>query len=317
MRLLRIIGVRLLIAIPVLFLVTLFTFGLVALLPGDPATALAGGQFATPETIAEVREELGLNDPLVVQYGRWLADAVHFDFGTSLVSGDPVRDELIERMPRTLSIALCAVVVSVIVGLVAGTIAGSRPGTLADKASIGLATAAVSVPSFVIAILLVQIFAINLGWLPAVGYVDFGTSAVDWFKSIILPGLALAALAAGALSRQLRSGLIDTVSTDYVRTSWAVGSPPSRAIGKHALRNSSIPAVAVFGTQLTFMIGGTVIIESIFAIQGIGTYMFQSTLSTDLPAIQGVIIWYVLVQLGVYLLVDVVLVLLNPRLDIA
>jgi peptide/nickel transport system permease protein len=316
LRLLRIIWLRLLLAVPTLFLVSLGAFALMLLLPGEPARTLAGGDLATPADIARVRDQLGLNDPFFVQYFRWLGGAIHFDFGQSLVNHQPVREAILERMPSTLSIALFAVVTSLVLGLVAGIVAGARPGTVADKISIGMATFGVSIPSFIMAIILIRIFALQWRVFPAVRYVDLGDSFTGWLKSITLPGLSLGLLAAGALSRQLRSGLIDSANSDYVRTAWAVGSDRRRAIGKHALRNSAIPALAVMGSQLTFVMGGTVVIEQLFAIRGVGTYMFQSVNATDLPAIRGVIMWYVLIQVAVYLVVDIALVVLNPKLTV-
>ena len=316
MRLLRIIGLRLLLAIPTLLIVSLGTFALVLLLPGEPARTLAGGDLATPEDIAQVREQLGLDDPFFVQYFRWLSDAVRFDFGTSLQTGRPVTETLLERMPPTLSIGLFAVFSSIVLGVIAGTIAGARPGTLADKGSIGLATLGVSIPSFIMAILLIRVFALHWRIFPAVRYVPISESFTGWFMSIVLPGLSLGLLAAGALSRQLRSAMVDATNSDYVRTAWMVGSSRRLGIGKHALRNSSIPAVTVLGSVMTFVLGGTVVIEQIFAINGVGTYMFQSTLAADLPAIRGVIMWFVLIQVAVFLLVDIALVILNPKLTV-
>jgi len=307
---------RLLIAIPTLLLVSLGAFALMLLLPGEPARTLAGGDLATPEGIAAIRDQLGLDDPFFVQYFRWLGDALQFDFGNSLETGRPVRDTLVDRMPPTLSIAMFAVVSSVVFGMIAGLVAGARPGTVADKVSIGMATAGVSIPSFVMAILMIRLFALKWGLFPAVLYTEIGDSFTGWLKSITLPGISLGLLAAGALSRQLRSGLIDAANADYVRTAWAVGSGRRQAIGKHALRNSSIPAITVLGSQMTFVFGGTVVIEQLFAIRGVGTFMFESVIATDLPAIRGVVMWFVLIQVAVYLMVDIALVILNPRVSV-
>jgi peptide/nickel transport system permease protein len=373
-RLARIIGLRLAIAVPILVLVSIAAFSLVLLVPGEPALTLAGGfEHATPERIAEVREDLGLDDPLLEQYGRWLADAVRLDFGTSVNHpGIQVADELRERVPVTLSIGLFGLVAAVLIGLAAGAFAGSRPGTGLDKLSMAFATVGVSVPSFVIAIVLIRAVAlewdlftvpnavvvatvtglaiavgrsgpaarrardaltaaaalfvvlVTLQWLvlgrqllPAALYTDFGESKLDWLRSIILPGLALAMLPAGALSRQLRAGLVDSANADYVRTAWSVGSGPRSAMGKHALRNSAIPSVAVLGTQMSVLLGGTVVIERVFAIQdGIGTYIIEATLGADLPALRAIIMWYAVLQLAVYLFIDIVLVLLNPRVSV-
>lgn len=316
MRLLRIISLRIAVAIPILFLVSLGTFSLTSLLPGDPARTLAGGDAALPADIARVREQMRLDDPFLKQYVRWLDHAIHFDFGSSLVSRLPVRGEILQRMPATLSIAVFALVVSLLLGLAAGLVAGARPGTAVDKVSVALATGGVAIPSFVVAILFVQLFALHWRVFPSVRYVNFGDSPSQWLRSIALPGLALGALSAGALSRQLRAGLVDSVNADYVRTSWAVGSGRLQAIGKHALRNSAIPSVTVMASQITYLFGGTIIIEQLFAINGIGQYALGAVTAHDIPAIQGTIIWYVLIQLTVYLLMDIVLMVLNPRLSV-
>lgn len=316
MRSLRIIGVRLLIAVPTLLAVSLAAFALVLLLPGEPARTLAGGDLATPEDIARVRDDLGLDDPFFVQYVDWLGDALRLDFGTSLVDGQPVRAAMADRIPPTLSIAVFALLSALMLGVSTGTLAGARPGTMTDRLSIALATIGVSVPSFIMAIVLIRLFALEWGVLPAVRYVAPDESVTGWLRSIVLPGSSLGLLAAGALSRQLRSGLVDAANADYVRTAWALGAGSGRAIGKHALRNSAIPAVAVFGSQMSFVFGGTVVIEQLFAIQGVGTYMFRSTLAADLPAIRAVIMWFAIIQVLVYLCVDIALSILNPRLSI-
>ena len=266
--------------------------------------------------MAAVREQLGLDDPFLVQYVRWLGGAVRFDFGVSLTSSQPVSEIMVDRMQPTLSIAVVALITSVMLGLGAGTVAGARPGTVADKVSIGLATLGVSIPSFIIAIVLIRVLALEWSLFPAVRYVPIGESFTGWLRSTTLPGVSLGLLGAGALSRQLRAGLVESAESDYVRTAWAVGSGRGRAIGKHALRNSAIPAVVVLGSQMTFVFGGTVIIERLFAIQGIGTFMIDAVTNTDLPAIRGIIMWFALVQVAVYLVIDIALLILNPRLEI-
>ncbi|HQV56827.1 MAG TPA: ABC transporter permease [Ilumatobacteraceae bacterium] len=316
MRLLRILVRRVLHAIPVLLLVSLGAFGLLYLIPGDPAYTLAGGENSTPESIAAVRKEFNLDDPFFQQFGRWLWNAIHFDFGRSLQNNLPVRTQILQRIPETLSIATGAILIATVVGLLLGIISGTRAGTVVDRLISAISVGAIAIPSFVLAILLVRVFAIELEWLPAVSYVPLSESAVGWLKSIILPSIALSALGVGGLSRQLRSSLVGTLRSDFVRTTWTLGGSRWQAVGKHALRNAAGPAVATLGASLAFLIGGTVIIEQIFAINGVGSLMFSAATTADLPLLRGLMIWFALVQLAAYLLTDIALVLLNPRIEV-
>ena len=217
-------------------------------------------------------------------------------------------------MPITLGLALFAFVIALVVGGLAGIASGTRPGTLMDRLSVVGATLGVSVPSYVAAMFLIYWLAVKAGWLPAIGYVPLTEDPVGWAKSMILPGVALSAMASGVFARQLRSGLVESLDTAYVRTAWASGSHPARVVGKHALRNGAIPATAAMGVQLATLLGGTVIIEHIFSMRGLGTYLFESVIGNDLPAVQAVLVWYVIVQIVINLVVDVVLVMLNPQL---
>ena len=307
---------RLLALIPVLLLVSFGTFALVLAVPGNAAQTIAGGENASAKDIARVTKRLHLDDPLLSQYGRWLGHAAQLDFGDSLVTGDSVAGQIADKTPITISIVAMAMLVALLIGATSGVIAGSRAGTASDKASVLVATLAVSIPSFVIAILLIRFFAIELRWVPAIGFTPFSESIGDWFRSVILPSLALGTIAAGALSRQLRSGLVESLSSDYVRTSWAIGGSARVAVGKHALRNAVVPSVAVLGIQVSGLLGSMVIIENIFSIRGIGTYLYEAVYLHDLPVIQGVVVWFVLVQLTINLLVDIALALLNPRLRV-
>ncbi len=316
MTFLRLLARRLVALLPVLLITSLGVFSLTFAVPGDPARTLAGGENATPEQIARVRDELGLDDPLVEQYGRWVSHAIVLDFGNSLVSHRSVNETLIARMPATLTLAISAMLVALLIGLVVGVSSGIRPGSWSDRGGIVFATLGVSIPSFVLAILLIRFFAIDRGWFPAIGFVSIGDSVVEWLHHIALPALALGWVAAAALGRQLRSGLIESLRSDYVRTSWALGSSSATVVGRHALRNAAIPAITVAGLQLTTLLGGTVVIEKVFSIQGIGSYLFDGVLNKDLPIIQGVVVWFIVIQLAVNLIVDMVLLAVNPRLRV-
>jgi peptide/nickel transport system permease protein len=311
---------RLLLLIPTLLLVSFGVFALVALLPGDPAVALAGGVNAPPDKIEEVRQQLGLDEPFLVQYWDWLKGAVRLDFGESLTSGLSVADEIRSRLPVTLSIVLGAMVVGLVLGIPTGIVSGVRQGGWVDRALLALTSLGLSIPNFVLAVLLVNYFAIERGWFDPIGFTRLtspdGLQVADWLKSLTLPAIALGVGMAARLARQVRAGVVDTLSEPYVRTAWAKGCRPLTVVGKHVFKNAAIPTVTVVGLLLGGMIGGTVIIETIFAIPGIGDYMIRSIISGDLPVIQGVTIMFVLAFAIINLLVDLTYGWLNPKVQV-
>ena len=317
---LPLIGRRLLLLIPTLLLVTFGVFSLTALVPGDAATQLAGGENASPERIAEVRQELGLDDQFFVQYLNWLSDAIRLDFGNSLVTGTSVSDEIVNRLPVTLSIALGAVVVGLVLGVPTGIVAGARQGGAVDRILLGLTSVGLSIPNFVLAILLVNWFAVTLGWFDAVGFTRLtspdGLQIGGWLKSLALPAIALGVGFGARLARQVRAGVVDTLGAAYVRTAWAKGCGPVTVVGKHVFKNAAIPTVTVIGLLIGGMIGGTVIIEAIFAIPGIGDYMVKSILNTDVPVIQGVTVMFVLAFAVINIAVDLLYGWLNPKVQV-
>ncbi len=305
---------RLLALIPLLFLVSTGVFSLTLLLPGDPAITLAGGEGASLADIAAVREALGLNDPFPVRYGRWVAGVLRGDFGISLDSGKPVSDEIRARFPVTFGIAILAVLVALSIGVPAGILGGVRPGSLADRLGVLAASIGIAVPSFWLAMILIAFLAVELGWLPAIGYRGFGQSPVDWLRHVIMPALALGTAASAAMARQLRAALVDVLGTNYVRTAWAKGAGSGRVLAKHALKNAALPAITILGLQFSSLLGGTVIIEQIFGIPGLGSYSLRAIIANDLPVIQAVTIVFVLVHVLFNLLVDLAYGLLDPRI---
>jgi peptide/nickel transport system permease protein len=308
---------RLVSLIPVLFIVSLIVYGLMALVPGDAAVQLAGGVNATEEQIEEVRTELGLDDPFIVQYGRWLKDAIRLDFGESLTSGRSVSEDIKNKLPITASIAFGAMTVGILIGVPAGIIAGMRAGTKLDRGLIFGTTLGIAVPNFWLAMVLVLIFAVNLGWFPAVGFTRLTEDPWNWLKSLVLPSVALGTFVAASLARQLRGELADVMHRAYVRTAWAKGGSARLVVGKHALKNAVIPAITVLGFQLGALIGGTVILEQIFSIPGLGTYLLLAITSSDMPVIMGVTFMFVLVYTLMSLLVDIAYGLVNPKVRIA
>jgi peptide/nickel transport system permease protein len=304
---------RIISILPILVLVSIAVFGLTVLVPGDAATTLAGGPAASEERIQEVRSQLGLDDPFLVQYGRWAGNAVQLDFGESLTSGRPVLADIRSKLPITLSIVFGAAVFGVFVGMPIGVLAGTRPGTKTDRFLIVATTLGVAVPSFLMAMLLVLVFSIKLGWFPAVGFTRLTDSPWDWLRSIVLPSIALGTFLAASVARQVRAELADVMQRAYIRTAWAKGASTWRVVGKHALKNASIPAITVIGLQLGALIGGTLIVEQIFAIPGLGDYLLFAILDDDLPVIMGVTTIFVVMYVVISLLVDIVYSIVNPK----
>jgi peptide/nickel transport system permease protein len=308
---------RLVALIPLLLIVSFVVFSLTYLLPGDPATTIAGGENASPQEIVRVRHEYGFDDPLIQQYGRWLKKAVVFDFGESELDHKSVSSQIADKLPTTLSLALCAMAVGILIGLPLGIIAGTKPGSARDKFGAGVASLGIAVPNFFLGMILIIVFAINLGWFPAIGWDKFQNDPRGWLQHVVLPAVALGVWAAASLARQVRSSLIDTLDTNYIRTAWAKGAASRRVVGKHSLKNAAIPAVTVLGLQLSVLLGGTVVIENLFSIPGLGGYLLAAIYNNDIAVIQGVTITFVLIFVVVNLLVDISYGYFNPRVRVS
>ena len=307
---------RFLSLIPLLLIVSFGVFVLVALVPGDASVTLAGGESATPERIADVRAQLHLDEPLVEQYGRWLRDAVQGDLGSSLFTKVPVADDIIDRVPITLALVLAALAVGLVVGIPVGVISALRTGRAVDGAARVGTSLALAVPNYWLAIELVVLFAVTWKLLPPSGYAKLTDDPVEWLRHIALPAVALGLWSAASLARQLRASLIDALDSRYVRTAWAKGAGTRRVVMKHAMKNAAIPVVTVLGLQVGFLLGGTVIIEQIFSIPGLGPYFIRGVTSLDVPVIQGVAIVFVLFTVTLSLLVDITYGLLDPRVRV-
>jgi peptide/nickel transport system permease protein len=307
---------RLLSLIPILLIVSFLVYLLIALVPGDAAVTLAGGENATPERIKQVKHELHLDEPFLQQYGRWLGDAVQGDLGKSLFTHVPVAEDIADRFPITFGLVVMAMLVGLIVGLPLGIFSALRPGGGVDKSSRFATSIGIAIPSYWLAIELVVLFAVTWRLLPPSGYVHFGDDPIGWLESITLPAIALAAWSAAGLSRQLRASLIDVLDTNYVRTGWAVGGKTRLVVARYALKNAAIPAVTVLGLQVGYLLGSTVIIEQIFSIPGMGTYFIRAIFSLDVPVIQGVVLVFVLVFVTLSLLVDLTYGFLNPKVRV-
>ncbi len=307
------IGRRLLALPPLLLIISIIIFGLSVIIPGDPARAIAGLN-ASQSEVAEIRHQLGLDKPLVVQYWTWLDHALHGNLGTSLVANSTVASQLGQRFPVTLSMALGGLVVIILIGVPAGLIAGTRPGTILDRILTVGSSAGIAVPDFWLAMVLVVLFAVKFHLLPAIGYVGITASPIQWATHLYLPWIALGVSGGATLARQLRSSLIDVLDQEYIRTAEAKGLRRRTVILKHALKNASMVPVTLIGLQFAYLLGGTIILENIFSMPGLGQYFFQALNAKDLPVIQGVTLVYALTFVIMNLIVDVVYGYINPKI---
>jgi peptide/nickel transport system permease protein len=298
--------------VPVLVLVSVITFLLMRMVPGDPATLIAG-EDATEERIEEIRRQLALDRPLFVQYLEWAGGAIRGDLGTSAYGSQPVTDAIRARLPATLSLALVATVIGLVGGALLGIVAGLRRGRIVDRLATVAATVGLSVPNFWFGLVLVSAFALERGWFPATGYVAFSESPAEWLHHLILPGIALSTALAAETTRLTRAGVGDVMQTDYVRTARAKGLSEWRIVTRHALKNASIPVVTVLGLQVARLLGGAVIVEAVFGLQGVGQLALQSVLRRDFPMIQGIILVTGVMVVVTNLLVDLSYSYLNPR----
>lgn len=312
---LKVLGRRLLTMIPLLFVVSVVTFMLVHLIPGDPAVTILG-ENSTPERVAEVNARLGLDDPLLEQYGRWVSGLPSLDLGTSLFSTEPVRDTLGARIPVTLSLTFSALLVALLIGVPAGVIAAANPGGWIDRVATFAATLGVAVPNYLLGSLLIVALALNGDLFPATGYTPITEDPGAWLRSITLPSVALGTAAAAEITRQLRGALIDVLQQDFIRTARAMGLKGKMVIGKYALKNAAIPLVTVLGFQVTALLGGTVIVEQIFGIPGLGQLAVRKVLEQDIPVVQGIVVVAVLVVVITNLLVDLTYTYLNPKVRV-
>jgi peptide/nickel transport system permease protein len=312
---LRFIVRRFLATLLIVFLVSIAVFSLTLLIPGDPAITISG-ESATPEQIERTRERLGLDEPVLAQYWDWMSGVLQGDLGTSLFSSLEVSTAIAQRFPATLSIALGAAIVTLILSIPAGVLAAVNVRRLPDTIVTFFASLGVAMPSFWVGLLLILVFAIWTDLLPAVGYVSFSESPLEWARHLILPSVALALVAASEMTRQLRGSLAEALSEDYVKMARSKGLPSRAVIGKHAMKNAALPVVTLFGMQLGFMLSGAVIVEQVFGIPGIGQLAIRAVLDRDIPMIQGVVLVSAVVVMLCNFAVDVIYGYLNPRLRV-
>ena len=300
---------RLLMLIPVMLGVSFIVFSMLHLAPGDPAVTIAG-EHATLEQIEAIRESMGLNDPFLVQYGRWLGNAViHQDLGVSRANHSVV-DELMSRFPATLQLAGAAVLVSVVIGLPIGIISATKQYSIFDNVSMLFALLGVSMPNFWQGMLLMLLFALNLGWLPFGGL----PGGADNFVYLILPAITLGTSSAAVVARMTRSSMLEVIRQDYIKTARAKGQTERIITTRHALKNALIPIITVVGLNFGFMLGGAVITEMVFTIPGIGSFMVNAIQQRDFPVVQGGVLFVALTFTVVNLAVDILYAFVDPRI---
>ena len=303
---------RLLAAIPVLFLVSLIAASIMQLVPGDPAAIIAG-QSASDADVAHVREVLGLDRPFPERLWDWYVGLAHGDLGQSLLLNRPVTQAIAERVPVTLALAGFALFLTVALGVPCGVVAALRPNTWIDQAVLTFALLGVSIPNFWLSLMLIVLFGVMLDWLPAGGYVAFGDDPVGWVRCLILPGFSLALLQVGLLARITRSTMLEVLRQDYVRTARAKGLPVAMVIGKHALKNVMIPVITVIGISFGLLLSGSVVIETVYSIPGMGRLLANAIFGRDYPVIQGGLLVTAAVLVGLNLVVDLLYAVLDPR----
>lgn len=306
-------------AVVVVLVVTMVTFAIFFLLPsGDPAVRFAG-KSPTPELLEEIREQFGLDKPWYQQYGIFLKNLVTGDehgwpgLGLSYNTRIPVREELVDRAPRTLALALGGAVVWLVMGVTIGIVSAIRRGTLLDRAAMGFALFGVSAPVFWLGLMALFVFWQKLGWLPGTGYVPFSESPKEWFTHLIMPWFVLALLYAAFYARMTRGNLLETMGEDYIRTARAKGLSERKVIMKHGLRASLTPIVTMFGMDLALLLGGAVITETVFNVQGLGNWVVSSVFNQDLPSVVGVVLVGASAVAILNLVVDIIYAYLDPR----
>jgi peptide/nickel transport system permease protein len=309
----RFIVVRLVNSIPVLLIVSLVSFSIMQMVPGDPASVMAGPQ-ATPREVEQLRVALGLDRPFLDQLLIWYTNLAHGDLGRSILLGRSVGQAINERLGITLALAMFGFVITLAIAIPAGVLAALRQNTWVDQAVMTIALAGVSLPNFWLGLMLIVLFSVVLDLLPAGGYVPIAEGIGPWFRCLILPSFSLAMLQVGLLARITRSAMLEVLRQDYIRTARAKGLARIFVIGKHALKNALVPVITVIGIIFSLLLSGSVVIETVYSLPGLGRLLATSILSRDYPVIQGGLLVSAAMFVFVNLAVDVLYALIDPRL---
>ncbi len=305
---------RLLATIPVIGMVALFVFSLLYLTPGDPAAVIAG-DIATVEDIERIRQKLGLDQPFLTRFWVWASAVLQGDLGISIFTNLPVTQLIGQRVGPTLSLALCTLIVAVAVAVPLGVIGAWKAGKLIDRLVMLFAVAGFSMPVFVLAYVLIYLFATELDWLPVQGYTPLREGFWPWLRHLILPSIALGTIYIALIARITRAAMLEVLAQDYVRTAHAKGLAPSAVLLGHALKNAAVPIVTIIGIGIALLISGVVVTESVFAIPGIGRLTVDAILRRDYPIIQGVILLFSTIYVLVNLAVDLSYRFFDPRIQ--
>jgi len=311
---LRFIARRLVALVPVIVILSVAVFLMIHLTPGDPVRLMLGDS-ATQQSIAALRQALGLDQPLPVQYLHWASQAVRGNLGRSIVTNEPVTQAILTRLPVTLELSVLAMLVALVIGLPTGVVAALRRNSWLDYGSTTLALSGISLPSFFLGILLILVLSLRFRALPPGGYVPFVTNPVQNLKLMIMPSLALGAALAGIISRMMRSSLLEVLDADYVRTARSKGLRETQIVVRHAIRNALLPVVTIVGLQTGTLLGGAILTETIFTLPGVGRLIVDSIFARDFPMVQGVVLFLALVRVLSNLATDVVYGFVDPRIS--
>lgn len=309
--LLRAVVRRLLFAVPLLFVVSALSFVLVSLTPGDAAREILGPT-ASPAEYAELRQALGLDQPVYEQYWLWLQHAVTGDLGTSLLTGERVTSAIDARLPTTLSLIVGSLLVVTLVGVGLGILSAVRGG-VAGRLVDTVCLVGFALPAFWVGAVLISLFAVKAGWFPAIGYVPLAQSPTGWLRSLVLPVAALSLHSIAVLVKQTREAMLDALGSEHVRIARANGISARSLVFNHALKNASIRVVTILGLLTVGLLGGTVIVESVFALPGVGGLAVDASIRHDLPVVEGIVVYFTAIVVVVNLVIDVAYTLLNPR----
>ncbi len=311
---LRYVLMRILATVPVMGVVAIFVFLMLRLAPGDPAAVIAG-DYATAEDVARIREQLGLNQPIPVQFAKWIGALLQGDLGTSIFTNLPVTTLIAQRLEPTLLLALSTITFAVVVAVPLGTVAAWRSGSLLDRFVMLFSVAGFSVPVFVLGYILIYILAMWLQWLPVQGYKSpFEHGLLAFLRHIALPAMTLSVIFIALIARMTRASVMEVLEEDYIRTARAKGQNELKVLLRHALRNAAVPIVTVIGIGIALLIGGVVVTESVYNIPGLGRLVLDAVLARDYPIIQGLILFFSFVYILINLLIDLSYTLLDPRI---
>ncbi len=307
---------RLFLTLIVLLGVTFVVFLIIQIVPGDPARVILGVQ-ANEQNVAALRERLGLNRPFLVQYADWLWNAVHGDFGKSLITGQPVGPQLMQRLPATLQLAFAGLLIGMLIGFPAGIISAVRSGSSTDIVTSVLSQIGVTIPDFWLGIMLVILFSLTLGWLPPSGYTPPGQDFGDWLAHLILPAVTVGLISGAIQTRFIRSAMLEVMNQNYIRSARAKGLTERTVVIRHGLRNAMITIVTIIGLQITALLSAVVVVEVVFAWPGLGRLALDAVLDRDYPLLQGSVFIIAAMLALVNLGIDLLYFFLDPRIEYA